>query len=202
MSNTDEKSTEQWEEPSTAESIANQAAFEAGYAGIPADHDDLTTSKVISEQRPTPETAQHKIRQRRERLHIEVTRELIWQQLEDSNAKLEQFERQRDEAREDSKLIMGAHDRAVLAFREVAVDLSEARAQRDEAAARDPWQTIDSAPEEEELIVTDWEHIAFSEKAPRDGGGFYWAQEGDGGLDWEPTHWMPKNFARIGKESV
>lgn len=40
-------------------------------------------------------------------------------------------------------------------------------------------------------IVTDGENVAMAQKAEADHGGHYWAvDEGNGGLDWEPTHFI------------
>jgi hypothetical protein len=56
----------------------------------------------------------------------------------------------------------------------------------------DGWRDIESAPRQELVIVTDGEdHAAISVLEPNDWGGEYWALDGDGGLDWTPTHWAP-----------
>lgn len=64
------------------------------------------------------------------------------------------------------------------------------------------WLPIEDAEEEIILIVTDWERVAFAEKCPRDGGGFYWADGDDSGLDWTPTHFtkIPPQDAKEGGE--
>lgn len=69
-------------------------------AVIPADHDDLTTSKVISEQRPTPETANLEATLEADRDYCEeqgLNYECRHRELR--VAKMETLERQRDEAR-------------------------------------------------------------------------------------------------------
>ncbi len=63
------------------------------------------------------------------------------------------------------------------------------------APAREPEGGVVLATEDVPVwsdgIVTDGERVALAQKAEADHGGTYWAVDGgDGGLDWEPTHFI------------
>jgi hypothetical protein len=68
-------------------------------------------------------------------------------------------------------------------------------ASRDASADAEPsaaWRPIETAPKNEVVVVTDGENAAVSALEDTDYSDVgYWALDGDGGLDWQPTHWMP-----------
>ncbi|WP_313044992.1 hypothetical protein [Brevundimonas sp.] len=69
---------------------------------------------------------------------------------------------------------------------DAAIQLSAAPAPEGGAVMR-----AEDAPVWADGIVTDGERVSMAQKAEADHGGTYWAVDGgDGGLDWEPTHFV------------